>query len=201
MYSFSYIGEKCFSKFHYPPLCLYPRALVPFEEATAFSDQMRFKGDFFQQWETNTEKESKHSLSNSPKTCVLGHLNSHSLTSWVSQMSLLGAQPFHTPTNNFTFSTLKTRFNKPFSFHRQTLWKRRMDSQFRFYSLFICKEDLISSLLSTHKVRVTMGTQSAPLFSMALRLVPLWGETTAVFTFGRQTGSLRAAMFVFVPDT
>lgn len=38
-----------------------------------------------------------------------------------------------------------------------------MDSQFRFYSLFfffflICKEDLISSLLNTHKVGVTMGT-------------------------------------------
>lgn len=127
-------------------------------------------------------------------------LNSRSLMLWVSQMSLFGAQPFHTPTNNFTFSTLKTRFNKPFSFHRQTLWTRRMDSQFRFYSLFICKEDLISSLLSTHKVRVTMGTQSAPLFSMALRPVPLWWET-AVFTFGRQTGSLRAAMFVFEPDT
>lgn len=39
------------------------------------------------------------------------------------------------------------------------------------------------------------------LCSVALRPAPLWRETTAVFTFGRQTGSLRAAMFVFVPDT
>lgn len=61
--------------------------------------------------------------------------------------------------------------------------------------------DLISFPLSTHKVSVTMETQSAPLCSMALQPAPLWRETTAVFTFGRQTGSLRAAMFVFVPDT
>ena len=30
---------------------------------------------------------------------------------------------------------------------------------------------------------------------------PLWGEGTAVFTFGRQTAPLRAAMFVLVADT
>lgn len=46
-----------------------------------------------------------------------------------------------------------------------------------------------------------MGMRRVPLCSVGLWSVPLWQETTAVFTFGRQTDSLRAAMFVFVPDT
>ena len=54
---------------------------------------------------------------------------------------------------------------------------------FKYYLLFISKGgvgggDLISSLLSTQKVSVTMGTASVR------QAAPLCGEGTAVFTFG-----------------
>lgn len=76
-----------------------------------------------------------------------------------------------------------------------------MASQFTFYSLFICKEDLISSPLEYTQGERYYGDAECSLCSVAPEPAPLWRETTAVFTFGRQTGSLRAAMFVFVPDT
>ena len=64
--------------------------------------------------------------------------------------SLHGHRPL--PIAAFTFSTRRARFNKPLLF---------MDlpgAHFRFYSLLPCKEDIISSPLSTHTVVVTMGT-------------------------------------------
>lgn len=171
-----------------------------------FSHQKRFQRDFLQLQQTNAEKEIKHSLSNNPITCVLLYQREKAT---VSQLPLANVM---SKSNVSPQCTAISHSHEPISLlalKRQDLINlfisqsdlMKADSQFRFYSLFICKEDLISSLLSTHKVRVTMGTQSAPLFSVALRPVPLWRETTAVFTFGRQTGSLRAAMFVFVPDT
>ena len=82
---------------------------------------------------------------------------------WASQMSTLSAQPFHTPTSNFTFSPSQTRLNKPFHFSVGPCEIALFPHDLHFYSLVICKEDLIRSFLSTHKVSVTMGMQGAPL--------------------------------------
>lgn len=90
-----------------------------------------------------------------------------SLSNVMSYISNLRAQPCHTPTSDFTLTLL--RHNKPFHF---TVRPHENASRFTFYSPFICREDLISSLLSTHKVSISMGTQSAPLRSVALRPVP-----------------------------
>lgn len=89
-----------------------------------FFYQKRFERVFLQSQKTDAKQQSKYGLSNDPITRPLLYqrekkpqfLNSHSLMLWVSQMSILSAQPFHAPTSNFTFSALKTRFNKPFRF-------------------------------------------------------------------------------------
>lgn len=89
------------------------------------------------------------------------------------------------------------RLNKPFHFTARPHERVPMAPQSTFYSLFICKEDLISSLLSTHKVSVTMGTVSARLCSVALRPVPLWQETTAVFTFWQANRLIKGSHVCF----
>lgn len=60
------------------------------------------------------------------------------------------------PPATFTFSALRARFNQPVLF--TDLPDVHSDFHFRFYSLLSRKEDIISSLLSTHTVGVTMGT-------------------------------------------
>lgn len=47
-------------------------------------------------------------------------LNPHPLMLWISLMSAISAQPFHTPTSNFTLSTLQTRLNKTIFFISQS---------------------------------------------------------------------------------
>lgn len=157
MLQFSYIeGEKCFSEFQRPPprsACLYPRALV-----LLFSEKPRFLFFFFHtgrdfrqipcsRRETNAERgRAAMGASRAVGEHVLRFITeekSHSFStlarSRYEQVRCLSSVHSHftLPRANFTFSTLKTRFNKPFHFagrpYESAAWTHNLDFTHFFF--------------------------------------------------------------------